>query len=175
MISSEFLAQNSTYIENLMRHHFIYDVSRLLLLRQDPELVTVLRSEVDDAGVDLVMTFRKVTRQIQMKTLAKATTNNPYSVAESLSGIAGGCVIWTCYDRETLNPTHYHLMGGPGSAPMRDLTQFPQATKKKNGVKVPRAGYRTIKIRDAEFQGLKLEQLVNVLFDLPSAPDRNAS
>src|SRR5208283_6067006 len=54
MISSDFLAKNSTYIENLMRHRFVYDVSRLLLLRMEPELVTVLRSEVDDAGVDLV-------------------------------------------------------------------------------------------------------------------------
>jgi hypothetical protein len=165
MIPSNFLAENSTYIENLMRHRFIYDVSRLLLLRQEPELVTVLRSEVDDAGVDLVMTFHDVTRQIQMKTLSKAATPNPYSVAESLSGITGGCVIWTCYDRETLNPTHYHLMGGRGNAPMQDLTQFPQATKKKNGVRVPRAGYRSIKIKDAEWQNLTLEQLVSLLFD----------
>ena len=165
MISSDFLAENSTYIENLMRHRFIYDVSRLLLLRQEPELVTVLRSEVDDAGVDLVMTLRTVTRQIQMKTLAKATTNNPYSVAESLSGIVGGCVVWICYDRGNLKPTHYHLMGGRGNARMRDLTLFPQATKRKSGVKVPRDGYRSIRIRDAEFSKLTLEQLVSTLFD----------
>jgi hypothetical protein len=165
MISSDFVAEHSAYIENLMRHCFIFDVSRLLLLRQEPEMVTVLRSEVDDAGVDLVMTFETVTRQIQMKTLSKATTPNPYSVAESLSGIIGGCVVWTCYDRETLKPTHYHLMGGRGNAPMRDLAQFPRATKKKNGVKVPREGYRSIKIRDAEFQNLSMEQLVSILFD----------
>ena len=165
MPSSDFIAHHSTYIEDFMRHSFIYDVSRLLLLREEPELVTVLRAEVDDAGVDLVMTFRKTTRQIQMKTLARDTTNNPYSVAESLSGILGGCVVWTSYARETLKPTHYHLMGGRGNAPMRDLSQFPQATKKKNGVKVPRAGYRSIKIKDAEFQNQSLEQLVSILFD----------
>lgn len=167
MISSDFLAENSSYIENLMRHRFIYDVSRFLLLRQEPELVTVLRSEVDDSGVDLVMTFRTVTRQIQMKTLAKATTNNPYSVAESLGEILGGCVVWICYDRESLKPTHYHLMGGRGNAPMRDLKLFPQATKKKNGLKVPRDGYRSIRIRDAESKSLSLEQLVSILFGQP--------
>ncbi len=165
MITANFLAENSSYIENLMRHSFIYDVSRFLLLRQEPELVTVLRSEVDDAGVDLVMTFRTVTRQIQMKTLSKATTPNPYSVAESLSGIVGGCVVWICYDRDTFKPTHYHLMGGRGNARMRDLTQFPQATKKKNGVKAPREGYRSIRIRDAEFRNQSLEELVEILFD----------
>ncbi len=166
MISSDFLAQNSTYIENLMRHRFTYDVSRLLLLRQEPELVTVLKAEVDDAGVDLVLTFRKITRQIQMKTLAKKTTNNPYSVAEALGGLAGGCVLWVCYDRETLKPTGYHLMGARGDAPMQELDQFPQATKKKNGKKVSRAGYRNIKIKDADFRNLTLSDLVGILFDL---------
>ena len=166
MISSDFLAANSSYIENLMRHRFVYDVSRLLLLRKEPELVTVLRSEVDDAGVDLVMTFRHITRQIQMKTLAKATTNNPYSVAESLSGIPGGCVVWMCYNREDLHPTGYHLMGGRGNWPMQDLRPFPQATKKKNGVKVARPGYRNIKIKEANFRSVSLEQLVETLFDL---------
>lgn len=166
MISPGFLAENSSYIENLMRHRFVYDVSRFLLLRSEPEQVTVLRSEVDDAGIDLVMTLGTVTRQIQMKTLSKATTPNAYSVAESLSGIIGGCVVWICYDRATLKPTHYHLMGGRGNAPMRDLTLFPQATKKKNGKKVPRAGYRHIRIKDAEFRKLNLPDLVGVLFDI---------
>ena len=52
-------------------------------------------------------------------------------------------------------------------APMRDLTQFPQATKKKNGVKTPREGYRSIRIRDAEFKNQSLVQLVAILFDQP--------
>ena len=122
MISPEFLAENSSYIENLMRHRFVYDVSRLLLLRQEPELVTVLTAEVDDAGVDLVLSFRDITRQIQMKTLAKQTAGNPYAIAESLSSIVGGCVVWMCYDRETLVPTMYHLMAGRGNGLIRNLS-----------------------------------------------------
>ena len=166
MISPDFLAKNSTYIENVMRHQFICDVSRFLLLLQEPELVTVLRSEVDNSGVDLVMTLRTVTRQIQMKTLAKAKKNNLYSVAESLSGIPGGCVVWICYDRESLKPTQYHLMGGRGNEKMKDLTLFPQAMKKKKVGTVPRVGYRDIAINDAEFQCLTLEQLVAILFGI---------
>ena len=128
MISSDFVPENSAYFENLMRHRFVYDVSRLLLLRQEPEFATVLRAEVDDAGVDLVLSFRNIARQIQMKTLAKETTGNPYAVAESLSSIVGGCVVWMCYERETMKPTMYHLMGGRGNALMQDLRQYPQAT-----------------------------------------------
>lgn len=166
MISSDFVAENSAYIENLMRHRFIYDVSRLLLLRQEPALVTVLRAEVDDAGVDLIMTFRDITRQIQMKTLSRATTPNPYAVAESLRDLPGGCVLWICYKRESLTPIGYHLMGARGNGQMQDLRQFPLATKRKRGEKVPRAGYRNIKIRDANFRSLNLSQLVSVLFDI---------
>ena len=166
MISSDFVAENSAYFENLMRHRFVYDVSRLLLLRQEPELATVLRAEVDDAGVDLVLSFRNIARQIQMKTLAKETTGNPYAVAESLSSIVGGCVVWMCYERETMKPTMYHLMGGRGNALMQDLRQYPQATKNKKTGKVPRAGYRSIKIRDADHRRLSLEQLVGILLDL---------
>src|SRR5204863_8965367 len=114
----------------------------------------------------LVLSFRNIARQIQMKTLAKETTGNPYAVAESLSSIVGGCVVWMCYERETMKPTMYHLMGGRGNALMQDLRQYPQATKNKKTGKVPRAGYRSIKIRDADHRRLSLEQLVGILLDL---------
>lgn len=112
------------------------------------------------------MTFHKITRQIQLKTLAQTTTTNPYQIAESLSGVVGGCVIWTCYDRETLKPFHYHMMGGRGNAPMPDLSRFAQPIKKKkNGAKEVRHGYRSVRIRDAEHQKLSLERLAEILFD----------
>ena len=155
-------------MENLVRHRFIYDVSRQLLLRKEPELVTVLKAEVDDAGIDLVMTFRTINRQIQMKALNRKMKGNPYAVAEALGGMQGACVIWACYDPKTLNPTVYHMMGGRGNAPMQDLCQFPQATRKKNGKKVPREGYRFVKIKDADFRNLTLDHLVNILFDISS-------
>ena len=150
-----------------MRHRFIFDVSRLLLLRQVPELVTVLRAEVDDAGIDLVLSYRRITRHIQMKTLAKETTGNPYAIAESLSSIGGGCVVWMCYDRNTLEPSMFHFLGATGNALMRDLGQFPQATRNKKGVKIPRPGYRNVKIKDADHRRLSLERLVGILFDIP--------
>ena len=167
MLSPTFVAQNSTYIENLMRHRFVYDVSRLVLQRDPPGLVTVLTSEVDNAGVDVVMTFGQITRQIQMKTLAKTITSNPYAISESLSGLVGGCVVWVCYDRASLEPTCYHMMGGRGDARMRDLMSFPEGTRKKRGIKVSRRGYRNIRIRDAEHRNLSLKELVSIFFDLP--------
>ena len=66
----------------------------------------------------------------------------------------------------TTPDTVYVGLGGRGNAPMRNLTQFPLATKNKKGVKVAREGYRSIKIKDAEFQHQSLERLVTLLFDI---------
>jgi hypothetical protein len=169
VINSDFIARNSSYIENLMRHRFIFDISQQMLLRsKEPAVVTVLSAEVDNAGVDLVLSFRQVTRQIQMKTLAKRTTSNPYAVAESLSDLPGGCVVWMCYDPKNFTPTVYHFMGGKGNERMNDLRTFPEASKSKRTGKVPRLGYRSIRLRDATYRGLSLQHLVNLLFALPS-------
>ncbi len=167
MITPEFLAEHSTYIENVMRHRLVYDISSWLLLqRPEPETVSVLRSEVDDAGIDIVLTYRKITRQLQLKTLAKSTTANSYAIAESLGGISGGGVVWLCYDRLNLNPTRYHFFGSRGNEPLRDLSGFPEATRKKNGKKIPRPGYRWIKIAHAEHRNIDLGTLVQILFDV---------
>jgi hypothetical protein len=169
MIDSDFIFKHSSYIENLMRHRFIFDVSQHMLLRdKEPAVLTVLSAEVDNAGVDLVLSFRQVTRQIQMKTLSKRTTSNPYSVAESLSSLPGGCVVWMCYDPKDFSPTVYHFMGGRGNARMKELRTFPEASKNRKAGKVPRQGYRSIRISDATHHALLLPELVSLLFALPS-------
>ena len=149
-----------------MRHRFVFDVSRFFLLLPVPETITVLEAEVDNAGVDLVLVRKNVARHIQMKTLSKNSTGNPYAVAEALDQIDGGCVIWMCYDRKSLKPTAYHFMGNRGPARMESLKAFDKCYKKKGGVRVERKGYRTVKIRDAKYQKLALNQLVSILFDL---------
>jgi hypothetical protein len=168
MPDKDFLAEHSTYIENVMRHCFLYEITRHLLSFPEPQMLTILDSEVDSDGVDVILVHRAITRHIQMKTLANQTTNNPYSVAESLSGMAGACILWICYDRETMRPTGYQLMGGRGNAPLQDLTQFPVSQRRKKGQMVPRPGYRAIRIRHAAHRNLQLPALAEVLFDLPA-------
>lgn len=162
-IPSEFLAAKSSYIENLMRHRFVYEVTRLLLLRPQIEMVRVSQGEVDDAGVDLVMTCRHVTRHIQLKTLARNTTGNAYAIAEALGETPGAAVIWISYERETFRPTHYHMLGGRGNAPLRSLADLPLAKKRNGG---DRDGYRKVKITHSEYREIGICTLVEILFDL---------
>jgi hypothetical protein len=57
-------------------------------------------------------------------------------------------------------------MGGRGNSPMRDLTTFQIATKKRGTERVHRPGRRNIHIRDAEHRNLTMRGLLEVLFDL---------
>jgi hypothetical protein len=169
-LTSTYLAENSSYMENVLRHRFLFDVSRFLLLRNPPLQVSISRSEVDDSGVDLVLTVGAVTRHIQMKTVATTDRPNEYAIKESLSLLPGGCVIWMCYDRESLQKVVYHLMGGCGNELMPALTTRDQAMKKKkDGTKVPRLGYRAVRMKHASHRNLSLETLVPLLFALPAA------
>lgn len=167
MIQPDFIAENSTYFENLMRHCFTYELSRLLLLGDTPLMLSVSRSEIDDAGVDLVMSVNAVTRSIQMKALARERTENGYAIAESLLRSPGGCVLWVCYSKETLEPIHFHLFDcGTNGLSEEAIKDLPQATKRKKTGKVARKGYRQLRIEDAQHQDLDLPRLANRLFNL---------
>lgn len=176
MPDKDYLAAHSIYIENVMRHCFLFEVTRVLLTRNEPQKVAILNAEVDDAGIDIVLALGSVTRHIQLKSLAKKldgriTTVTGYNVAESISSIPGGCVLWLVYDRATMQPLCYHLMGGRGNEMMKPLADAKIATRRKKGIKVERSNYRRVYIRHAEHRNLNIEELIDILFDLP--PDHN--
>jgi hypothetical protein len=171
MPAADFLAHHSIYVENVMRHCFLYEVTRVLVTREEPLMVTILNAEVDNEGVDIVLTLGSITRHIQMKTMAKkdkgrTVARTGYNIAEVLGTLPGGCVLWLVYDRETMRPECYHLMGGKGNETMDSLSKAPVGRKRRKGVRVERAGYRQVKMSDAEHKGLTVDRLVDVLFNL---------
>lgn len=164
MPSTDFLAENSTYIENLFRHAFLFDVCQHLLLQDPPVKVTILNAEVDDSGIDIVMIVGEVTRQIQMKTLNKRDAPNPYNIAESVFNIAGGCVVWLCYDHLSMRPTCYHFLGRAQNQSLGNADRFPVGSRKMGGIRKEKTGYRAVKTKDANHRDLSLGQLVDLLF-----------
>ncbi len=164
MPSTDFLAENSIYIENTFRHAFLFDVCQYLSLKEPPIKVTILNAEVDDSGIELVLNVGEVIRQIQMKTLNKRDAPNPYNIADSVFSIAGGCVIWMCYNHLDMRPTRYHLLGGPQNNCMRNASNFPIGKKQVKGKKVDRAGYRHVKTKEANQRDLTLAKLMDLLF-----------
>lgn len=168
MPASDFLASHSMYIENVMRHCFLYELARVLLTRDEPRMVTILNSEVDDSGVDIVLTFGSITRHIQMKTINKRHAPNPYNIASSLWSLPGACVIWMTYDPFTMRPLVYHLLGARGNGFINEVTtkEFPAGKRKKSGAWAEREGYRGVKSADANQKSLSIEGLIDYLFDL---------
>jgi hypothetical protein len=165
-IDSNFLAHHSLYIENVLRHAFLFELSRELLLRDEPKMVTVLNAEVDDAGVDVVLNVGSVTRYVQMKTLNKRDAPNPYNISENVFKISGGCVLWLCYDMNSLTLNRSHLLGGRGNSLVDVPNPFPVGKKRKGSEIVDRKGYVLVKSSHANHRDLSLAKLSDLLFDL---------
>ena len=164
MPDSTFLAERSLYIENTLRHAFVYDLCRHLLLLDPPRMVTVLNAEVDDSGVDLILTVGGVTRPVQMKTVSRSDKPTPYNISERLFALRGGCVIWTLYDPVTMVINGYHFFGNGPLEPMGNPEVFKQSTKGSKDRKKDRPGYRKVRIGHAQGRNLTISALAEILF-----------
>lgn len=155
MITPEYVFSNSSFLENLFEHRFIFDLQRDLVLRDRPLLLNVLKSEVDVFGFDLVLIADDVTYHVQMKTMSGKTQK--YDIQESLWKVPNSCVIWVEYDRFTLEPINkYSLLRlHPFCA-----TDFKEATRKGQ----LRRGYRQVNVNKAHERGIELSALSKVLF-----------
>jgi len=164
MPDAKFLPANSLFIENLFRHAFLYEISRELLLQDPPRKLTVLNSEVDDSGVDIVLMLGTVTRHVQMKTLNKRMAPNGYNIADSVFQIPGGCVIWLRYDQESMTPVNYHFFGKQGNGILGNQDDFEVGRRKKGSTWVDRPGYRWVKTSHATHKDRSISELCAILF-----------
>ena len=151
MPAPDLIYKNSRFFENLQEHRFLYDLATHLVLREPPQLLNILKAEVDMFGFDLVLSLGEQTRHLQMKTWSGAPPSNSYEISETIWTIPGGCVVWVLYSQTTLQPTGYYLFGFPVPA----LDTFSPAD---------RLGYRNVKMQSANHQRLSIGQLADVLF-----------
>src|SRR6266849_860096 len=84
---------HSTLREGLVEHVFVGDALRRLWHHGVMD-VEVLRSEFDAGGYDLVMSYRKVVRHIQFKTMMVNGKAANTQVSLKLMEKPSGCVIW---------------------------------------------------------------------------------
>ena len=151
MPSPDYIAQNSRFFENLLEHRFAFDLARQLVLDEKPRLLNIMRSEVDAFGVDLVLSVADVSRHVQMKTRSGSPPANAYSISEALWSISGGCDVWMRYDPTSLEPTSYNLFG----LPMPSIGGYPKSD---------RAGFRMVKMQQANHRNLSIAALAKMMF-----------
>ena len=152
MPTPEFLQHHSRFVENLLEHRFLFDLGRSLALRKEPELLGILKAQVDMNGVDLTLTSKRQIRHLQMKTRSNRPAATPYEISDAIWGSEDGCVVWMIYESATLEPTEYHLLGRP----LPELRIFAASPKK--------AGFRKVWTRNANHRFLSIEDLAKVLF-----------
>lgn len=151
MPSPTFISSNSNFFENLLEHRFLFDLGRELVLRPDPLLLNILKSEVDAFGFDLVLAVGSQAYYVQMKTRANSGKAKDYDLSNALWSLPDACAIWMLYDPQTLEPVTYNLL---------DCSKSPISTFTPSH----RAGFRNVKIQNATYTGLSITDLATKLF-----------
>jgi hypothetical protein len=158
MPTPSFIYKNSRFFENLLEHRFLFDMRRHLVLADPPRLLNVLKSEVDAFGFDLVLAVAGRSVHVQMKTRSTAPPRNAYDLPESLWGYSDACAVWMLYDPAVLEPICYYVLGFP----MPPVERFSLSKKM--------AGFRGVKMQQANHQRLSLEALAALLFPMVTGP-----
>jgi hypothetical protein len=150
--------------ERIVEHVFVGEVLRRLWQRGVTD-VEVLRSEFDAGGYDLVMSYRKVVRHIQLKSVMENGKTAGFNVSMKLMEKPSGCVILIVLDDE-LKLKSYRWFGGLPGEPLTGIDALKVAKFAKanaEGVKLERPNHRILPRTMLEpFAGL--DDLITQLF-----------
>lgn len=146
MSSASLVSEHSHYVEAVLRHSFLGELS--YLWKEYPgEEVQIFDAEVDNQGFDIVLIFRGYSRHIQLKSKAIDSTTRNLAVNEKLAQVSAGCIVFIEYDEHTLSIAGYRFFGFSSAGV--SLTTFPQARHTRAntaGVKAFRRNTRTVPI-----------------------------
>jgi hypothetical protein len=155
----------SSLREQILEHIFISEVLKAMW-RMGYRDMEVLRSEVDNAGYDLVLAHRGIIRHVQLKASYVDARTAHQTVHMALAEKPGGCVIWLRFDPETLALGPFLWFGGRPGEPLPDIGSMPVARHAKGdakGVKKERPNLRRVS-RASFSQFDTMKQLIVELF-----------
>ena len=140
MASAEF----SLVREKILEHRLLSDLA-LVMLGRGVEM-DVLRSEFDAHGHEVVLEAAGVMRHVQLKATVHDGKGSAVIINSKLSSKPSGCVIWSTYDRETLDITSYRWLGAPPGQPLTSLGERLARRVRGNaqGFKAQMPGHRVV-------------------------------
>jgi hypothetical protein len=118
-------AARSTYVENVLTHGFLYQLSREAWKLSPGHNLQIAKAEVDDSGYDVVLTLGKHVRYIQLKQAHHLKKNNRVSIQLAFSRIVGSCIVVIRYHAESLEITGFHFYGSKPTEPMLSIDGLP--------------------------------------------------
>lgn len=137
---------HSTYRESVLEHLFIGEVMTYCW-REGLPRIEILKSQVDNAGYDIVLEAGSIMRHVQLKSSHVGAATPGVNINVELANKPSGCVVWMFVDPDTLGFSHFLWFGnGPGEK-LPSLTNFPTSTYNKRnaqGIKTERANIRYV-------------------------------
>jgi hypothetical protein len=109
--------------------------------------IEVLRSEFDAGGYDLVMSYRKIVRHIQFKSITEGGKAARVSVGLKLMEKPSGCVIWIVVSPKDLEIKSYRWFGGNPGEPLPDIKDLKVGKHSKGtaeGTKLEKPNHRIL-------------------------------
>lgn len=161
------LAERSSYVENVLRHAFIAELSSVAWSRNPNEGLQVFNAEVDDAGFDVVLNYKGQIRYVQLKQAHAGKVPAKCSVRLSFSEMPDSCVVLLSHSVDDLKLTNFRFYGGTPGLPMPSIaalhpTKAPGRRNAKGERKV-RTNYRDVPIKKFS-SPLSAEELLVELF-----------
>jgi hypothetical protein len=156
---------HSTLRERIVEHVFVGEALRELWKRGALD-VEVLRSEFDAGGYDLVMSYRKIVRHIQFKSVTEAGKAARVNVSLKLMEKPSGCVIWIVVSPQDLQIKSYRWFGAAPGEPLPNITDWKVSKHTRanaEGTKLERAYHRIVPLTRFE-QLPSMEAVLDRLF-----------
>jgi hypothetical protein len=144
--------EHSAYREKLLEHLFVGEVLKCFWRHGKPQ-ADFLRPEVDAGGYDIVITFGRITRHIQLKSCALGAKTVRQKVNIRLQDCPSGCVVWVVFEPQTFAMNHFLWFGGEPDKPLPSIGDFPVAKHSKGnarGEKLERPNIRILRRGDFE-------------------------
>jgi hypothetical protein len=135
----------STLRERIVEHVFVGAALRRLWQLGVTD-IDVLRSEFDAGGYDLVMSYRKLVRHIQFKSIMEGGKAADVKVSMKLLEKPSGCVLWIVLSPK-LELKSYRWFGGAPGEPLPDIRDLKVAKHSKGnaeGTKLERPNHRIV-------------------------------
>jgi len=163
----EALAERSSYVENVLRHAFLAELSCLVWENDPFDSLKISNAEVDDCGYDVVLARGNVVRHVQLKQAHDEKKPQKFSVRVSFATLPGSCLVVISHALADLRPTSYAFYGGGPSDEMPYIeahrTTKASGRRTADGNRVLRLNYR-----DAPYsrfkRGLTAKELLDELF-----------
>lgn len=163
-MSSDPNSYRSRHREKVVEHLLVGEILREMWCRNHPN-VDVLKPEVDAAGYDVVFSYRKLMRHVQIKASLLNGTSADQQISGDLATHQSACVVWAIVNA-SLKFQHFYWYGGAPGEPLPDTSGLKPARQTRanaQGVKAFRLN--TWRLPKSKFTRVEsISELVEKLF-----------